>query len=105
MLKTVAAGEAALRGFTREFVVPDEIALRVDEIIQAVRAEGDQALCAFTARFDGIELEPADLRVSKDEVRLAYREVDDGFLETIRLARDRILAFHRRQLPSSWFDA
>ena len=105
LLKTVAAGEAALRGFAREFVVPDEIALRVDEIIQAVRAEGDQALCAFTARFDGVELEPADLRVSKDEVRLAYREVDDGFLETIRLARDRILAFHRRQLPSSWFDA
>lgn len=104
LLKTIAAGEAARRGFIREFVVPDEIVLRVNEIIQAVRVEGDQALCAFTARFDGVELEPADLRVSKDEVRSAYREVDARFLETIRLARDRILAFHRRQLPRSWFD-
>jgi histidinol dehydrogenase len=106
MLKTVDSKDPILaKHLSRQFTVPDEVAIRVDEIIQAVRRDGDQALCAYTARFDGVELAPAELRVSKDEIRLAYREVDEGFLETIRLARDRILDFHRQQLLPSWFSA
>jgi len=106
VLKTMEARNPALaQQLVRQFAVPDEVAIRVDEIIQAVRRDGDEALCAFTARFDGVELQPADLRVSKAEVRLAYREVGDDFLENIRLARDRIADFHRQQLPRSWFDA
>ncbi|MBE0466558.1 MAG: histidinol dehydrogenase [Candidatus Desulforudis sp.] len=106
MLKTVNSGDPALtRLLSREFTVPDEVAFRVDEIVQTVRRDGDRALCEYTVRFDGVELTPADLRVSADEVRLAYREVDDGFLDNIRLARERILDFHRQQLPRSWFSA
>jgi histidinol dehydrogenase len=106
VLKTVESRDPVLAKYlSRAFTVPDEVAIRVDEIVQAVRRDGDQALCAYTARFDGVELAPAELRVSRDEIRLAYRKVDSGFLENIRLARDRILDFHRQQLPRSWFTA
>ena len=77
----------------------------VEEIIAAVRAQGDAALCAFTARFDRVELDPARLQVTAEEIRAAYDEVTREFLEALRLARERIYAFHARQVPQSWFEA
>lgn len=104
MIKTVRSGDSALIGLlNRQFTVPDEVQSRVDEIIQSVRRDGDHALCGYSARFDGVELTPGDLRVSREEIRSAYREVGADFLEIIRLARDRIMDFHRRQLAQSWF--
>ncbi|MGQ9711611.1 MAG: histidinol dehydrogenase [Desulfotomaculales bacterium] len=77
----------------------------VEEIIAAVRARGDDALCAFTARFDRVELDPASLRVAPGEIQAAYEEIPPELLEALRLAKERILAFHARQVPQSWFEA
>ncbi|MEW5762143.1 MAG: histidinol dehydrogenase [Bacillota bacterium] len=77
----------------------------VEEIIAAVRERGDEALCALTARFDRVQLAPEDLRVTGEEVEAAYGEVSGAFLDALRLAAARILAFHTRQVPQSWFEA
>ncbi|MBO8127719.1 MAG: histidinol dehydrogenase [Peptococcaceae bacterium] len=88
----------------RDFSVADEVVQAVDEIISIVRADGDRGLCGLTRRFDGASLQPEDLRVTPDEIRTAYRMVDDKFLQALKTARDRIYEFHCRQISRSWLE-
>ncbi len=87
----------------RQFFYAEEAA-RVEEIISAVRLEGDEALCRFAREFDGVELVPEELKVSPEELQEAYRQVDEDFLAALRLARENITAFHRKQLINSWIE-
>lgn len=64
----------------------------VREVIGRVRREGDAAVRALTARFDGVEV--ADLRVGDDELRHAAQAVDVELTQALELAYRRILAYH-----------
>ena len=77
---------------------------RVREILQAVRERGDEALVEYTAKFDKAALTPAALRVSREEIEAAYKEVDSGFIKAIQRARDNIARFHAKQLQNSWIE-
>ncbi|MDQ7788600.1 MAG: histidinol dehydrogenase [Clostridia bacterium] len=106
MIRTIEAGNPELlKLIKRDFSAPEEIVIQVDEIVSAVRERGDEALCAFTARFDRTTLTPSELRVTGEEIKAAYRMVGAEFLSAIRLAKARIYEFHRKQLPPSWLDA
>ena len=78
----------------------NEIEARVDEIIAAVRAKGDEALRDYARKFDGAELE--SVLVTDAEMEEAFSSCDEAFLETLRMARDNIEAFHRRQARNSF---
>ena len=77
---------------------------RVREILQGVKARGDEALIEFTAKFDGAVLSAENLRVSNDEIKAAYAEIDSGFVSAIQKARDNIARFHAKQLHNSWME-
>ncbi len=77
-----------------EEVLPD-----VEEIFEDVRERGDEALLEYTERFDGVELEADELRVSEDDVERAMELVDDATLDAIERAADRIEEFHRKVAP------
>ncbi len=81
-----------------------EITNRVAAILNEVKERGDQALLEFTARFDRVQLEPDQLRVSGQEFEAACNTVPAGFFEAIRQAKTNILAFHQKQLPKDWLD-
>ncbi|WP_323989130.1 histidinol dehydrogenase [Nguyenibacter sp. L1] len=72
----------------------------VSEIIAAVRARGDEALCAYTARFDRMAITPDRLRVTEAEIDAACARVSDALLAALDVAADRIEAFHRAQMPA-----
>jgi histidinol dehydrogenase len=72
----------------------------VDRILDDVRRDGDTALFHYTEAIDGASLDA--LEVSQDEISEAVRSVPADTLEALRLARDRIEAFHQRQLRTSW---
>jgi histidinol dehydrogenase len=76
------------------------------EIIRRVRAEGDAALVDLTRRFDRLELLPEELRIKPDEIAAACARCDAGQRAALVQARDRIEAYHRRQLPADadWRD-
>ena len=76
---------------------------RVREIVEEVRARGDEALIEYTRRFDGIELRKNEIRVSGREVREAYRKVDMRVVGAIERAARAIKRFHLRQVPREWF--
>jgi len=76
-----------------------DVSQTVAEIIAAVRARGDAALADLTKRFDEIDLTSAGVRVSDADIETAVAEVAPETMDALKLARDRIEAFHRRQLP------
>jgi histidinol dehydrogenase len=71
----------------------------VSEIIAGIRAGGDAALCAATAKFDRLALTPDRLAITKDEIDAAVAGVSPALLAALDLAATRIEAFHRAQLP------
>jgi len=76
-----------------------DVSQTVAEIIAAVRARGDAALADLTKRFDEIDLTSAGVRVSDADIETAVAEVAPETMDALKLARERIEAFHRRQLP------
>lgn len=68
-------------------------------IVDDVAKRGDAALLAATAKFDRLELEAGALRVTPGEVEAAVKACDAATLAALTFARDRIEAFHLRQLP------
>jgi histidinol dehydrogenase len=86
----------------RAETVSPEIEQTVREIIAAVRDRGDQALFDYTARFDRLVLTRESLQVSRAEIDRALGQTDSTALEALRIAADRIAAFHRKQLEETW---
>jgi len=75
---------------------------RVEEIVGAVRRQGDRALLRYTRLFDKVRLSAGSLEVTRAEIAGAVARVPKKDIDTLRLAAKRIAAFHRRQLQKSW---
>src|ERR1044072_5916433 len=71
----------------------------VRAIIADVAARGDAALIELTQKFDRVDLSNAGLRVAVAELDAATAACEKEALDALKLARDRIEAYHRRQLP------
>ncbi|MGA2837271.1 MAG: histidinol dehydrogenase [Acidimicrobiales bacterium] len=67
----------------------------VAAIIAEVRAGGDGALRALTARFDRVDVD--ELRVPADEIRAALARIPAELQEALDVAHDRILAYHAHE--------
>lgn len=77
----------------------------VNEILAAVKTEGDKALFEYTLKFDKYRLTPENIRVTPEEIKEAYALMDPALVEIIRKSAANIRAFHEKQLRNSWFDA
>jgi histidinol dehydrogenase len=69
-------------------------------IIADVVARGDRALFELTTRFDRVDLAKIGLRVTTAEINAAEKSCDENAIAALKVARDRIEAYHRRQKPS-----
>jgi histidinol dehydrogenase len=78
----------------------------VRAIIADVAARGDAALAELSARFDRIDLAVIGMRVTPAELDSATAACEVRALDALKLARDRIEAYHRRQVPKDdrWTD-
>jgi len=88
----------ALLGQKREAAQDVDAAVR--GIIADVRARGDRALIELSAKFDRVDLAKLGLRVSAAEIDAAAAACKGATFEALKLARDRIEAYHVRQRPS-----
>ncbi len=71
----------------------------VRAIIEDVRNRGDAALIELGRKFDRVDLGKLGLRVPQAEIDAAAARCDRIAVEALKLARERIEAYHRRQLP------
>ena len=93
-----SAGFRSLLAAKRETAQDVEQAVRA--IVAEVVAHGDKALLELTAKFDRIDLARTGLRVTAPEIEAAANACEGEALAALKVARDRIEAYHRRQTPS-----
>lgn len=77
----------------------------VNEIIENVRTNKDQAIFEYTKKFDRFELNAENIKVTKEEIAYAYTQMDENLIRVIKKAAANIRDFHAKQLRNSWFDA
>ncbi len=80
---------------SRSTAAPD-VYKTVGDIISDVRNRGDEALFEYTKKFDGASL--SSLKVSAEEIKNAYSQVDNELIEIMREAAENIKAYHIKQL-------
>ena len=77
----------------------------VADIVEQVRNRGDEALFSYTKQFDGCDLTPETVRVTKEEIERACAQAAPDFLKVMEESAENIRRFHEKQLRNSWFDA
>lgn len=76
----------------------------VAEIVDAVREKGDEAVFAYTKKFDKWEIQADNIRVTEAEIEEALAGAEKEFVEVMRRSAANIADFHRKQLRNSWID-
>jgi histidinol dehydrogenase len=90
----------SLAGLFGEPVTPVEA---VSRIIRSVRARGDAALLDWNKRIDNAALDT--LAVPEAAIAAALDRIPADVADALKLAADRIRAFHARQPVTGWIDA
>lgn len=84
----------------------DEFAGSVNEILNNVRNNGNKALFEYTKKFDGADINPSNIMVTKEEIQEAYDSLENPELvEVIRRSLKNIKEYHEKQKQYSWFDS
>ena len=81
-----------------------EYLAKAEQIIQAVREEGDSALVRFAQELDKADSFTRDsIRVSDEQITAAPDRLDEEVREAIAFASESIRRFHKDQLPESFW--
>ena len=83
----------------------DQYAGTVQGILDEIKEKGDEALFAYTEKFDKCKLTKDTIQVTEEEIKAAYEKVDDSLVEVIRKSLVNIREYHEKQKRNSWFDA
>jgi len=86
-------------------ILVKNISESVKNIIQTVQKQGDKALCAYAARFDGIRLAPKDLKVSSAVLKGSLKQVSPAFIQVLKECSQSIRAFalaEKKAMTRDW---
>ncbi|MBW2012129.1 MAG: histidinol dehydrogenase, partial [Deltaproteobacteria bacterium] len=86
----------------RGLVFKDEDYANVKHILEEVRENKDTALIKYINRFDSPDLTKESLQVTDKEFEAAEKNVEKGFMQSLKRAVSQIETFHRQQLSKSW---
>jgi histidinol dehydrogenase len=80
----------------------EEVATVVKEVVERVRKHGDPAVLEYTQKFDRVTLALKDLKISPEEIKNAYTNVEAAKVDALKCAARNIRAFHEKQKINSW---
>ena len=100
MIQILKYGEVDNRKVFARVTPKVDVEAVVADILATVREQGDKALFAYTAKFDGAVLD--SLQVTAAEIDEAVAAVEPAFLEVLEKAADNIRRFHSRQVRNSF---
>ena len=70
----------------------------VQQIIDEVKAKGDEALFGYTRQFDHAQITPSNVRVTKEEMEEAKNQVDPALIRVMETSMANIREYHQRQI-------
>ena len=82
-----------------------EYTTQVQEIVDGVKERGDEALFAYTEKFDGAKVSADNIRVTEEEIEAAMAQVPEELLAVMKTSMENIRRYHEKQKRNSWFDA
>jgi len=87
--------EVRRRILQRSEAVPEDVRQQVRRMAERIRQRGDDALRAFTERFDDVTLD--ELAVPEAERQAALEEAPGAFVDAFETASEQIRAYHAAQ--------
>ncbi len=75
----------------------------VKEILQEVKEKGDDAVLAYTEKFDKVTLTKEQIQITFEELEKAYEEIEDELKWSLEVAIERVKEFHEAQKENSYF--
>ncbi len=83
----------------------DNVSDIVKNILDNIKKDGNKAIKMDIERFDKWSAKSDDdLMVNIEDMKKAYDKLDKNLKDALHLAYDRISSFHKKQLPTSWFN-
>jgi len=79
-----------------------ELEQKVREIFSWVEKQGINALLDFVRRYEGFKGTSKDLKVKQKEIEQAEKKLTGKQIKAIKLAKNRIEKFHKRQIPKGY---
>ncbi|MGX7202317.1 histidinol dehydrogenase [Enterococcus plantarum] len=79
-----------------------QIEEQVRQIVQQVIQNGDQALKAYSKKFDQVELQ--ELSLSKETIELGYQNVEKEVIAALEVAKENIISYHQKQKQYDFMD-
>lgn len=74
----------------------------VAEIIENVRDNRDKAIFEYTEKFDKCAISAETIKVTRQEIDDAYKQIDPAFVEVMKKSAENIREFHEKQKRESW---
>lgn len=96
-MRIINFDEVDVRNLRNGKLNPDRIHDAVKPILRDVRRNGDKALIRYTKKFDNYNLTADKIRVSREEIKDAYKNVDKDLIRALKHAHKNITKFHREQ--------
>ncbi|MBI3653529.1 MAG: histidinol dehydrogenase [Acidobacteria bacterium] len=87
---------------SRSLQMNPELVARVSEIVDGVRAGGDEALLHYTEKFDGVRLSLATIRVEADFIQQAAAQAEPQTVAAFQQAIANVKTFHAQQQEHDW---
>ena len=91
-----------LAGLYKRPAAPAAVEKAVAEIMDDVQSNGDEAICRYLEKFDGVKLTPPEFLVSEAEIAEAELAVEPEMKQAITNALEHIRAFTLKTLPADW---
>lgn len=86
--------------FQRSKLDAESVMGTVENILTAVKENGDIAIRQYTEKFDKVNLKV--LRVDDEVINNSLLNLDDKLIKALKKAADNIAKFHKAQIPDEW---
>jgi len=105
MVRRFFASNDAFNGEFAQFLeqergTGEDVANTVTGILKDVQARGGEAVAEYTARFDGLQLDPSTLTSDNVNLHSLAAQCPADLREAINFAHDRIATYHAAQRPA-----
>lgn len=81
----------------REKMVKKDVVSVVEDVLNDIKANGDEAVLKYTEKFDGVTLTSQSMKITKEEIDEAMKEIDPELMSIIQMAAKNIRTFHEKQ--------
>ncbi|MEJ6400868.1 histidinol dehydrogenase [Nicoliella lavandulae] len=99
--KSLAEMKKVVADYTSQ-TIDLKIEQAVSEIIANVAKNGDEAVRNYERQFDNVNL--ADFSIPEFQLDQAWESIDDDLRAALKLAKQNIISFHKREIENSFVD-